>query len=40
MTIMASAMQAARVGMWEASATFATSAAKVAEAGLAAPVGG
>ncbi len=34
MTIMAS-MQAARGGMWEASARFATSAAKVAEAGLA-----
>ncbi len=34
MTIMAS-MQAARGGMWEASARFATSAVKVAEAGLA-----
>lgn len=34
MTITAS-MQAARGGMWEASARFATSAAKVAEAGLA-----
>lgn len=34
MTLMAS-LQSARAGMWEASATFETSAAKVAEAGLA-----
>lgn len=36
MTLVAS-MQAARGGMWEASARFAESAAKVAEAGLARP---